>query len=379
MDHNAQRDDIVMHECTAKSDVHAVLSLARRLTGSERTSLMLPSLAASELHVVAATGIASDRVIDARVRLGVPVAGMVAETGRSLLINDAQEFTDIVGRQPLGNRSAAFISVPVPFAASGRGVLNIADPVGRQRFRSDDLNAIQGLATIIGRLDSLRAELDIERQRALAIQKELLWVQESERHRLARDLHDEAGHALTLAVFQIDLERIKPTINLDTTATLTKARDALLNCATALNDMAFQLRPRILEDLGLVSALRALVAQMHDASKTHISLDLNGAIRSLSNEGELVAFRVVQEGLTNIRKHAEASHAWITLDFHDKLLEIRLCDNGLGTTTEQAMSNQHSSQGLRGMRERVEFSGGELEFFRTAQQLTCLSVRLPLA
>lgn len=378
MVHTGQSTDAVMREFSAKDDILAALALARRLTGGERASLMLPLVATPELHVVAATGVASDRLIDTRVRLGAPVAGLVAETGRSLLVNDEQEFAMIVGRQPLGDRSAAFISVLVPLTAAGRGVLNIADPIGRAHFQSDDLSAIQGLATMIGQLNSLHAQIAQERDKTSALRKELLWMQESERHRLARDLHDEAGHALTLAVFQLDLERIKPTIDPDAKATLTRARDAVMECATSLNDMAFRLRPRILEDLGLVSALRVLTAQVHEASKIQVSLNLNDAVRPLSTETELVAFRVVQEGLTNIRKHAEAAHAWVALIFHATALEIHVCDDGVGTTAAEAMGNQHSSQGLRGMRERVELLGGTLEFTRTSERVTRLRVRLPL-
>jgi len=373
-----QSNDSVLREFAAKDDILAALSLARRSTGGERASLMLPVPATPELQVVATLGGVGDRLLNTRVRLGAPVAGLVADTGHSLLVNDEDEFATTVGRQPHGDRSAAFISVPVPLASAGRGVLNIADPIGRAHFRRDDLSVIEGLAAMIGQLNSLRTQLAQERDWTVSVQKELLWLQESERHRLARDLHDEAGHALTIAIFQIDLERIKATTDPVTKATLTKARDAVLNCATSLNDMAFRLRPRILEDLGLVSALRVLTAQIHESSKTAVSLHLHGDIRPLSAEAELIAFRVVQEGMTNVRKHAEAAHAWIALTFNETTLAIQVCDDGVGTTAGEAMGNPHSSQGLRGMRERVEMLGGHLAFTRSPERVTCLTVHLPL-
>ncbi len=378
MTHTAQGNDLVTQEVTSKDDIREVLALAQRLTGGERASLMLPLAATSDLHVVAATGAASDHLIDMRVRLGEPVAGLVAETGRSLLVNDERAFASLVGRQPYGARSASFISVPVPLVSERCGVLNIADPIGRAHFRSEDLTALEGFASMLGQLDSLRMQLVRERDRTLALQRELLGVQESERHRLARDLHDEAGHALTLAVFQIDLERIKPTTDPDTKVTLNAARDAVLNCATALNDMAFRLRPRILDDLGLIPALRALTSQIHEVGKIHVSLYLDGKDRALSAEVELVAFRVVQEGLTNIGKHAQAASAWVELSFHATMLEISVCDDGVGTTVEEAMGNPRSSQGLRGMRERVELLDGELGFSRDADRITRLKVCLPI-
>ncbi len=378
MVHPIQRNDSFAQGFSAKDDLLAAFTLAQRLAGGERASLMLPLIATRELQVVAANGLASDQLIHTRVRLGAPVAGLVAETGHALLVNSEQEFAAIVGRQPLEERSAAFISVPVPLASMGRGVLNIADPIGRTRFHSDDFSAIQGLATMIGQLDSLRTQLAEEHDKISTLRKELLWVQESERHGLARDLHDEAGHALTIAVFQIDLERIKPTTDPDTKATLTRARDAMMDCATVLNDMAFRLRPRVLEDLGLISALRVLMTQIYDANGPRVSLDLEGIVRTLNPAVELVAFRVVQEALTNVRKHAGAAHAWVEVAFQATALEISVRDDGIGTTSQEAMGNQHSSQGLRGMRERVEMLDGTLEFTRTSDQITCLHVRLPL-
>ena len=378
MTHSVQSGDVPLKGFSSRADVLTVLTMAQRLTGGERASLMLPLRATRELQVVAANGLDSDRLLHTRVRLGAPVAGLVAETGRALFINDEHEFAVVVGRQPVGERSAAFISVPVPLDSMDRGVLNIADPIGRTHFRSEDFDAVQGLAVMIGRLDFLRTQLADERDKISVLRKELVWLQESERHRLARDLHDEAGHALTMAVFQIDLERVKPTTDPGTKATLTRARAAVMDCAIVLNDMAFRLRPRILEDLGLISALRVLATQVHDASDIRVNLNLNGDVQALSREAELTAFRVVQEGLTNVRKHAKAAHAWVELTFHATTLEISVCDDGVGTTTEKAMENQHSSQGLRGMRERVELLGGELDFSQAAERMTYLSVRLPL-
>jgi len=353
--------------------------LAARLARGARASLMVPSPTSSELRVVAASGIPLGTVSSARVRLGEPVAGVVAETGRPLLVNGGNTFAEMIGQRVSQYSSTSFISAPVPLEEGGYGVLNVADPIGRERFQNEDLDAVEALARLIGReivTERLRARLARAEESVADLRRELIWVQESERNRLARDLHDEAGHALTLAIFQIDLQRVRADLPPDVKDSLVQARDVMLNCATALNDMAFRLRPRILDDLGLVPALRTLIAQ--GAEGLRVELQISGEERSLRSEVELVAFRVVQEALTNVRKHARAGRAWVHLAFDPDMLRILVQDNGIGIDRREALVGEHSSQGLRGMQERVGALGGTLAVGPRPARGTCLEVRLPL-
>jgi signal transduction histidine kinase len=353
--------------------------LAARLVRGARASLMVPSPTSSELRVVAASGVPLGTIASARVRLGEPVAGVVAQTRRPLLVNGGNVFAELVGQRLPQYNSTSFICVPVPLDEGGYGVLNVADPIGRERFQNDDLEAVEALARLIGHelvTERLRTRVARAEENVADLHRELIWVQESERNRLARDLHDEAGHALTLALFQIDLQRVRATLPPDVKESLTQARDVILNCATALNDMAFRLRPRILDDLGLVPALRTLVAQGSEGLR--VEMQISGEERPLGNEVELVAFRVVQEALTNVRKHARAGRAWVQLGFDPAALHILVQDNGIGIERREAMAGEHTSQGLRGMQERVGALGGTLAVGPRPVRGTCLEVRLPL-
>jgi signal transduction histidine kinase len=339
----------------------------------------VPSSTSSDLRVVAASGIPLGTVSSARVRLGEPVAGVVAETGRPLLVNGGNTFAEMIGQRVSQYSSTSFISAPVPLEEGGYGVLNVADPIGRERFQNEDLDAVEALARLIGReivTERLRARLARAEESVADLRRELIWVQESERNRLARDLHDEAGHALTLAIFQIDLQRVRGDLPPDVKESLVQARDVMLNCATALNDMAFRLRPRILDDLGLVPALRTLIAQ--GAEGLRVELQISGEERSLRSEVELVAFRVAQEALTNVRKHARAGRAWVHLAFEPDMLRLLVQDNGIGMDRRDALVGEHRSQGLRGMQERVGALGGTLAVGPRPARGTCLEVRLPL-
>jgi signal transduction histidine kinase len=358
-----------------------IVNLARHLVQSGRASLMLPDAVSSTLRVVAGSGVPHRAAVARSTHPGKGIAGLVAQTRQPLLVNGGDHFARLVHHPTARYRTDAFISVPVPLHEGSCGVLSVADPIGREGFRADDLNALQGLATLAGRefapeLGGARLQ-QLERTVA-ELRRQLIWVQEAERSRLARELHDEAGHALTLAVFRIDLERVKPGISPEVKEALTQARDAVLGCANSLHDIAFRLRPRILEDLGLIPALRTLTAQVQDLGGLTVTLKVVGEERGLSKEAELAAFRVVQEALTNTRKHAEASAAWVHLAFHPWGLQILVQDNGIGIDADEVLAGEHTGLGLTGMRERVEALGGRFALGKRRARGTRLAVMVPL-
>lgn len=278
-----------------------------------------------------------------------------------------------------------FISVPVPLQGGEYGVLNVAAPIGRTMFQATELSGLQTLAALIGSTLPAFAESDrVEQLEGVIaqLQLQLIRVQEAERQRLARELHDEAGHALTIALSRVDLERVKATTSPPTREALTHARDAIMSAATALNDMAFRLRPRILEDLGLLPALRTLVAQAQVPDSLRIVFETDGDVpQRESGAVELAVFRIVQEALTNTRKHAEANTVSLHLSFHAHTLRIVVQDDGTGIDKHEgreALSNGLAGQGLRGMRERVEANGGTFMIGAGGAGGTRVAVNLPL-
>ena len=357
----------------------SVIDLARRLTGSRRASLMLPDAEDRVLRVAAARGLPPVVPATARVRLGDPVAGLVAQTGRPVLGDGAGSVSP--DRAP-GYRTAAFISVPVPLPTAARGVLSVADPRRRARFRAEDLAALQQLAEHLARDLALaaarrqlgRAEAEVQRLRA-----HLVAAQEAERGRIARDLHDEAGQALTAAIFRLDLEALQLSAGAgDARAALERAREALIECAAAQHRIAFGLRPRILEDLGLGAAVRSLMAQAREAGTLGVDLAIEGEERGLGEAVELAGFRVVQEGLTNVRKHSRARWAWVRLGYHADWLMVAVEDDGVGLGAAADTTDERPRLGLSGMRERVALLGGELEIGARPAGGTRLGARLPL-
>ena len=357
----------------------SIVDQASHLAGSRRASLMLPAADADELRVIAATGLPAVIASAARVRVGKPVSGVVAKTRQPILCNHADRRG---ARRAATYQTGAYISVPVPLADAGCGALNVADPIAGRTFDEGDLTRVEAFGQTIGHdLAFAQAQRRIQHLAAEVrrLQVQIVQAQEEERRRIARELHDEAGHALTAAIFRLDLESTRlPAEAASARSVLGTARDSLLECATTLHDIAFALRPRILEDLGLSAALRSLARQAMAADGLEVTLAVDGQERPLDKGVELAVFRVVQEALTNTRKHARATQAAIRLSFHPHVLLVQIEDNGSGIGAPEAGSPRRPGLGLAGMRERIEVLDGVFEIGARQGGGTRIAMQVPL-
>jgi signal transduction histidine kinase len=171
----------------------------------------------------------------------------------------------------------------------------------------------------------------------------LLRAQEEERRRIARELHDEAGQALTAAKISLDL------------AGRTEESALVGHALEQVRDLSELLRPRALDDLGLASALRALVDDFGARTRIDVSLETSDE-DPWPQDVALVVYRVAQEALTNVARHAGAKHAWVTVGRDASSAVLVIEDDGRGTGD---IMRPHL--GLLGMRERVTLVGGELK------------------
>lgn len=350
----------------------------RAIAGGRRASLMLPD-EDNVLRIAAASGLPPVVVTNTRVPLGAPIAGMVAQTRRAMIANSAQ---DIVPPKRDRYNSAAFISVPFPLAAGGCGVLNVADPEAGRAFDSGAVARVVDFAEACARESDLIAaqwQVQLLQDTVRELRRQRIRVQEEERHRIARDLHDEAGHALAATIFQLDMEAARL---IDTApelhASLLRVRGGMLDCVDTLHDIAFTLRPRILEDLGLTAALQSLVKKARAATHCQITLTVDDNGAALSEPIELAVFRVAQEALTNIRKYAAATRASIRLTIEGGWLQLVIDDNGIGIGRGARSATARPSLGIAGMRERIELLGGSFAIGAGARGGTRLTALVPV-
>ena len=197
-------------------------------------------------------------------------------------------------------------------------------------------------------LDRLENERRDSARRALA-------AQESERRRVAGELHDEIGQTLTAVMLELDrMARAAPPALREE---LTYARSTAASSLEDVRRIARQLRPEALDDLGLISALISLSERIEQATGVTIERRLDRSLPRLSAEAELVIYRIAQESLTNAIRHADASRIELTLDHQGACVRLTVVDDGDGFDPGAA----ESQGGIRGMRERALLIGARVD------------------
>jgi PAS domain S-box-containing protein len=209
--------------------------------------------------------------------------------------------------------------------------------------------------------------------------RQLIKAQEAERQRIARELHDQVGQVLT--AIHLNLQTVWETCESSEARALIDEGVAMVDEALAqVRDLSFELRPSLLDDLGLVTALRWYAARFEQRTGIHAitAIDLSGKGTRLGRELETACFRIVQEALTNVVRHAGAKNISITLRSCDDQLQLSIKDDGAGFDAyAQNLSAFAGHVGLRGMRERALALGGQLEIKSSPSRGTVISAHFP--
>ena len=209
-----------------------------------------------------------------------------------------------------------------------------------------------------------------------------LRAQERERERIALELHDDVVPPLLLLSQRLDTITLSPRTKLS--RSLKKEVEELhilTNEAIGrLRRCAQDLRPRILDDLGLIAALEWMADDLTKKQGIDAHVKVVGTERALPDEIQLLLFRIVQEALSNIIRHAEASSAWITMEFGDDKVILTVKDNGKGFELPQKVGDLVGTGklGLAGMQERAQLIGGRLTLQSELDKGTTITVEVPI-
>jgi two-component system, NarL family, sensor histidine kinase UhpB len=209
-------------------------------------------------------------------------------------------------------------------------------------------------AELVRAFNQMLERLELERRES---GRRALRAQEGERLRIARGLHDEVGQALTGVLLELDFLAGADSDHGDRLRAVDDAKLAVRQALEEVRRIAQELRPEMLEQLGLKSALTELSRRFADQSGVAVRRRFAEGLPALSDEAELAVYRVAQESLTNVARHAAASEVELTLEPGAGSVVLRVADNGRGMG-ETAAGNGHG--GLRGMRERALLVGGAL-------------------
>lgn len=212
-------------------------------------------------------------------------------------------------------------------------------------------------------LDRLDTEHSTSNARALA-------AQEGERQRIAQELHDEIGQSLTVVL--LGLKRAIDRAPGDLRDDLSSVQETVRESLDEVRQVARRLRPGVLEDLGLVSALNALATDFSQVSGVPVTRAMDPALPPIEPEVELVLYRVTQESMTNIARHAGAGHVELSLSATDDTLLLQVIDDGNGGGGEH-----REGTGIRGMRERALLVNGRLTIDAGAAGGTTVRLMIP--
>ncbi len=341
----------------------------RELVDARMVLIALPDGGEAALRVAAAEGDASYGVVGMRLEFARSKAGRVLERGRSERVDSVLEDPEIdqQAARRLGVHSALF----VPLVAKGRpiGVVIVHDKSGPiPAFSDEDLRLVEALA---GRAATA---VDLSRRVSRDVVGRVVAAQELERKRLARELHDETGQALTSIL--LGLKSLEQAVaGDDGRAAVASVRELVVSTLQDVRRLAVELRPSALDDFGLAPALERLVETFREQTGIRVDFESNVGEERLPSEIETALYRIVQEALTNVVKHAQASRVSILLTRRDGSVAAVVEDDGSGFDSSVT---SHEGLGLVGMHERVGLVGGRLRIESAAGSGATLVAEVPL-
>jgi len=356
-----------------------MLAHLRRALRCEFATLLEVDGSGTQLDVRAVDGFDHDAAVKATI--DAPIAARTLVEQREALIgatlHDASPEWNVVyhGR---GVRS----TLSAPFFICGRvsGIVSVAS-TSMRAFDADDVRLLEivadHFAPVIERarlLETVRAG----KERLEALSRQLMNAQEAQRRRLAVELHDDLGQILT--AIKIRLGVGTRTSGVADAAWLRDGIDGVDQALQRVRDLALDLRPSVLDDLGLAAALRWHVDRVARMSGIEMFQSIDD-LPAVDPDVGTACFRLAQEALTNIVRHARATRVWVDIHCFGSTLALRVRDDGCGFDVARARAgaSRGLSLGLAGMEERVALMGGELDLSSEPGRGSEVRCRLPLA
>ena len=262
---------------------------------------------------------------------------------------------------------------------SGRWVISAIYPI--RAVTHDNKRVFLHMVTDITERKQAQEQLRISHDQLRTLSAHLESVREEEKRKIARDLHDETSQLLVS--LHAHLEAAIATLPGDVKkaeALLRKAQTISTTILDEIHELIYQLRPAVLDDLGLMAAISSLGDSLLKEVGVKVSTKITGKAKRLSPSLEVVIFRIVQEGFNNIAKHARANEATVGVHFQKDSIKVSIKDNGTGFDVQEAMSSKNRSHGmgLFGMRERIELVGGSLVIKSNPGRGTEITLEVPL-
>jgi PAS domain S-box-containing protein len=332
------------------------------------------------LYQRAVAGRPEDINLVVRTRLGFGASGKTAVDGQPRIVHDlaALDLSHVIGLNAEEILALTRSMICAPLRVGGK-IVGVVTTAAREpnHFTEDDLKLLLVVADRVApAIEQARLAETVRAgsERLKALSTRLVIAQEEERRRIAVELHDQLGQVLTAV--KINLQSVERRLDAQARSDLSETITSVDQALERVRDLALDLRPSVLDDLGLAAALRWYAHRFtrDTGIEVHVSAD---ATRRLEPAIETGCFRVAQEALTNIMRHGQARHVWIDLDEDAGVTVLKIRDDGAGFDVVAARDRAVGglSLGLLGMEERVSSLGGEFDVQSVPGQGTWLSAR----
>jgi len=346
-----------------------VASRLRELVHARLVLIALPVSDGATLVVRASDGEGADEFLGIRLERDGSKTGKVLERRRSERVDSMIDDFEI--DQDAGRRLAARTGLFVPMLLRDRaiGVISAHDKESSDaRFTDEDVRLAEAFAS------RAAVAVDLSERVATDALRRVVSAQELERQRLARELHDETGQALTSILLGLKaVEDAKDRSDLDAAAG--QLRELVVSTLQDVRRLAVELRPKALDDFGLVPAIERLVETFREHTGLEVHLEPQLGAERLPSDVETTLYRITQEALTNVVKHAQARHVSIVLTRREGSVAAVIEDDGRGLGS----ADDSGGLGLLGMRERIALVGGRLEVESSPGSGTTLSIEVPIS
>jgi two-component system, NarL family, sensor histidine kinase DegS len=375
---------------TAASDTeYRVAKFARRYRSSLRRYLKNSSRAKS----------ASARDLGHEAAgLGLDVLELAA-IHEDVLINEALATKEARVRQRLVRRAAKFFAEAIlPIEATHRTALennaqlirlnrelekrareisashdNLAAEIARRRAVEQDLRKSECQSKLLLK-QSTQLQEDLRR-----LSRRILSTQEEERKRISRELHDLVAQTLTSINLHLAMLKVESAQHAgDLKKNITRTQKLVERSVDKVHRFARELRPAVLDDLGLIPALRSFIESFAKEAGVRVNMTACAKVETLNNDRRTVLYRVAQEALTNVARHAQAGNVTVEIRERQDAIRMRIQDDGRSFDVERLLHSRKSKRmGLLGMRERVEMVGGTFGIESAPGQGTTVTAQVP--
>ena len=374
----------VSHSLDLDTVLDNALPRTLEMTHAKVGAIFLADEEKKTLHYACHRGMTRKFLKRAGAELIQSLADRAYKTGRPVVVADVAkesglEHTELLARAGL----RSFVSVPLQSRKKVIGVLNVAAP-DPGTFEPDTVELLVGVAAQIAiAVDNARLHREEQRKDAMRgdLVHEMLKIQEEERRRIARELHDETSQSLaSLAANLKAISEMLPQGNTVVMSKLELAQRISINTLDEIHRIIYELRPTLVDDLGLVSAARWLADNNLRHIGIRVAFTTRGEMRRLPSAQEMGLYRVIEAVIANIVRHAGARQVRINLSFKQRTVAVRITDDGSGFDVEEAIASKDRPRGLGliGMRERVNLMNGTLEISSSPGKGTRVHVEIPL-